>query len=241
VPGLDNLRGSAEMRVLRSRFSKGRDRFGFRLVHFSVQKDHIHMIAEAENATSLARGLQGLAVRVARGLNKHWKRKGKVFADRYHARILRTPKEVRAAIVYVLNNTRKHSATVRAVRWYKKNWVDSGCTSADFFHGWRGRKHREPAAGDPVVAPRTWLVKTGWLQHHGAIATDEAPGRAALEAQRRALAKRTAKEAARAAATKVPPADAPAIEPDAATLRDAARKQQGRPLPHDEHYILALM
>jgi hypothetical protein len=76
----------------------------------------------------------------------------------------------------------------------------------------------------------------------GAVATDEAPGRAALEAQRRALAKRKAKEAAaKAAAAKAPPADAPTGEPDAAALREAARKQQGRPLPHDEHYILALM
>ena len=126
VSGLSNLRGSAEMRVLRSRFSKGRDRFGFRLVHFSVQKDHIHVIAEAESATSLARGLQGLAVRVARGLNKHWKRKGKVFADRYHARILRTPKEARAALVYVMTNASYCSTWLHARnrefelrrRWY---------------------------------------------------------------------------------------------------------------------------
>ena len=164
-----------------------------------------------------------MAVRVARGLNKQWQRKGKVFADRYHARILRSPKEVRGALLYVLNNSRKHSATVRVVRWYKKSWVDTGCTSAEYFHGWRARSHREPGERDPVVAPQTWLCRTGWLEHHGRIASDEAPGRAALEAQRRALAKAAE-----------PPA------PHLAALRHEARTKHGAPLPRDEDYFMAL-
>jgi len=47
-------------------------------------------------------------IRVAKGLNKLWARRGKVFADHYHDRILRTPREVRNALCYVLHNAKKH-------------------------------------------------------------------------------------------------------------------------------------
>jgi hypothetical protein len=73
------------------------DRFGFRLVHFSVQSNHLHLVAEAGDRHALALGMQGLLIRVAKALNKLWARRGAVFFDRYHARILRTPREVRNA------------------------------------------------------------------------------------------------------------------------------------------------
>jgi putative transposase len=87
-----------------------------RLVHFSVQHDHVHLIVEARNERELARGAQGLSVRLARRLNDAMKRTGKVFADRYHARVLGTPRQVRHAMAYVLCNARKHGVPLSEPR-----------------------------------------------------------------------------------------------------------------------------
>jgi REP element-mobilizing transposase RayT len=93
---------------LTSAFWGGADRFGFRLVHFSVQGNHVHLLVEAKDEKALAKGMGGLGVRVARGLNKVMGRAGKVLDDRYHAHVLRTPTEVRRARSYLLQNARKH-------------------------------------------------------------------------------------------------------------------------------------
>ena len=87
-------------------------RNGFRLVHFSVQGNHLHLLVEAQHARALSRGMCGLGVRVARGLNRVMQRRGKVLADRYHAHILRTPAEARHARAYLLQNARKHYGVV---------------------------------------------------------------------------------------------------------------------------------
>jgi len=127
--GLPNLRRKSSFRVLRHAFAAGCDRFGFRLVHYSIQNDHLHFIAEAKDRRSLSRGMQGLLVRVAKGLNKLWHRHGKVFADRYHDRILRTPREVRNALSYVLHNARKHGRRL--------TWLIDLFASGIWFDGWK--------------------------------------------------------------------------------------------------------
>src|SRR6185436_14700651 len=95
--------------VLRAAFRRGKDRFGFRLVQFSVQTNHLHLICEAEDKRALSRGMQGLAIRIARRMNRLAERKGKLFADRYHASILKSPTQVRRALVYVLHNVAHHN------------------------------------------------------------------------------------------------------------------------------------
>ncbi|MFN7669924.1 MAG: transposase, partial [Planctomycetota bacterium] len=99
---LPRLRNRKERAALLTHFARGKDRFGFRLLHFAILNDHLHFVVEAKDRTALSRGLQGLLIRLARGLNKLWGRKGKVFADRYHDRALKSPREVRNALVYVL-------------------------------------------------------------------------------------------------------------------------------------------
>lgn len=179
VPGLPNLRSPSCMRALRRHLGRGKERFGFRLVHFSVQRNHLHLLCEAEDARSLARGLQGLAVRLAKGLNRSWERKGKVFADRYHNRILTTPSEVRWALGYVLCNARRHDAQLVSPRRYPRRWIDAGCSSAPHFGGFHHRGRLVPCLevtdGCSVVAPRTWLLHRGWLGL-GKLATDHVPG-----------------------------------------------------------------
>jgi REP element-mobilizing transposase RayT len=166
-PGAPYLRRRVCFQTIRGAFVAGKTKAGFRLVHFTVQGNHLHLICEAADKERLARGLQGLAIRVAKRLNAKLGRRGKLFAQRYHARILRTPSEVRNALVYVLNNARRHDLRVA---W---DWVDP-LTSAAFFDGWR-LPYRDPRARDgpaPVVPAGTWLLATGW-RFRGLIAFDE--------------------------------------------------------------------
>jgi REP element-mobilizing transposase RayT len=160
----------------RSRDSALRARLGgpFRVVHFCVQRDHLHMLVEAASAATLSRGMQGLSIRLARGINKSLARKGRVFADRFHGRILRTPREVRSCLQYILNNTRRHR---RGVVFHPR-WLDP-CSSAHYFDGWRGERWRPPDDQPwPVSRPQTWLAKAGW-RRHGLLELDARPGRAA--------------------------------------------------------------
>ena len=138
-------------------------RRGFRLLQFSIQADHLHLLVEADTPTGLARGMQGLAIRVAKSLNFALRRRGRVWADRYHSRLLHTPREVRNALVYVLNNRRKHAPGATGLDRY---------SSAAWFGGWRGRTARAEAS--PVVAPRTWLATVGW-RRHGLLDPEEVP------------------------------------------------------------------
>src|SRR5262245_47412565 len=76
----------------------------FRVLQFSVQADHVHMIVEAREKASLSRGMTGLSVRLARALNRALDRRGTVWGERFHSRALRTPREVRNGLIYVLMN-----------------------------------------------------------------------------------------------------------------------------------------
>ena len=101
---LPSLRSPRLYRLLEDCLGAGKERFGFRLVHFAVQKHHLHLIVEAKDAQALARAIKGLGVRIARRLNAALGRRGRVFSDRYFARALRTPRETWAAVRYVLRN-----------------------------------------------------------------------------------------------------------------------------------------
>ena len=110
--GVWNLRTRRCFTVLARAFYAGANRFGFKLVHYSVQGNHLHLLVEAHDRTALSRGMNGMGVRVARGLNRVMQRHGRVLDDRYHAHILRTPTEVRRARTYLLQNARKHYGLV---------------------------------------------------------------------------------------------------------------------------------
>lgn len=105
-----NLRSHRCFRALRRSFAAGCQRFGFRLVHFSVQGNHVHLIVEAPDASALGRAMKGLEVRMARALNEVMRRRGPVFADRYHAVLLDSPRRASNAVRYVLENWRVHAA-----------------------------------------------------------------------------------------------------------------------------------
>jgi putative transposase len=137
----------------------------FRIVHFSIQDDHAHFIIEAHDTDTLSRGVRGLAIRLARAVNRAIDVRGRVWGDRYHARDLKTPLAVRNAIVYVLMNAKKHHAVIDA-------GVDA-FSSAPWFDGFTSRVEA-PDVPCPVYASRTWLGGTGW-RRGGLVRFDEHP------------------------------------------------------------------
>jgi hypothetical protein len=184
--GLPRLRRNAEHAALRAAFSagcRGTRSFrisgaeaAFRLCHYAILNDHLHLIVEAQDRTTLARGLQGLLIRIAKALNKLWRRNGGVFADRYHDRILGTPREVRNAIRYVLANGKKHEAQGCEVRVPQP--IDI-FTSAPWFDGFRETftVRGLECVVRPITDARTWLLRTGW-RRHGLLSVFEMPATA---------------------------------------------------------------
>jgi len=142
----------------------------FRIVEFSVQTNHLHLVVEAEDNDALARGMKSFAVRANRLFNvASGRRRGQVWSGRYHRSDLKTPRQVRTALVYVLGNGRKHGV-VRSV-----GLVIDGASSAPWFQGWTiSRVIREGPR--PTETPRTALLARLW-QKHGKIDPTEAPAR----------------------------------------------------------------
>jgi hypothetical protein len=96
-----------------------RERFGVRVVHYSIQGTHLHLLLEAQGAGTLSLWIQATAMRIAKGLNAAAQRRGSVFVDRYHAVILRSPRQVANARRYVLHNYRHHKR-----EWLPDHWRD---------------------------------------------------------------------------------------------------------------------
>jgi hypothetical protein len=139
----------------------------FRVVHFSVQEDHVHFILEADAHPALMLGIQGLAIRCALAVNRAARRRGKVWSGRYHAHPLRSPSEVRRALAYVLLNFRKHLRAGPGIDPF---------SSGRWFDGWaHANVMRRPATPRPVSLPRTWLLATGWRRGGGPIDWNDTP------------------------------------------------------------------
>ncbi len=178
-PEIRNLRTKDTYRVIARALASGGERFGLRVVHHSVQSNHIHLIAEAADAHALGHGMQGLAIRIAKRLNALARRHGRVLADRYHVHVLRTPREVRHCLLYVLNNGRKHAAQ-RGVA-YGPTWLDP-YSSARRFEGWSPGAITDVWVDPdppPWVPPSTWLLRTGW-RRYGPLPVGEVPSRRLL-------------------------------------------------------------
>src|SRR5262249_55437011 len=150
--------------ALRAGFRGGRDRFGFRLIHYSVRSKHIQLICEAEDRRALTRGMQGLNIRLAKRLNRAMGRRGPVFADRYSARDVKTPRETRLALRRVLVYHARHRVSAAG---------PDGYSSGVAFDGWkypvRDMRLLGSADATTVVPPRTWLLTVGWRVFGGPL------------------------------------------------------------------------
>ena len=140
----------------------------FRVVEFSVQDDHLHLIVEADDNVALERGMKSFSVRANRLFNAAFGRgRGRVWGDRYHRRDLTSARQVRNAIVYCLANYKKHQrVTSGAPR------IDP-CSSARWFHGWTAIRQHDDGPR-PTENARTLLLTSAWHKH-GLIHPGERP------------------------------------------------------------------
>jgi putative transposase len=171
------LRRKVAYRAIRRALVAAGQKATFRVCQFSVQHNHVHLLCEARSGFWLTRGVQGLATTMPRRLNAARGRRGPVFDGRFHARALRSPREVRNAIAYVLGNWRRHREHCN-----HPGWVFGPFSSAAFFEGWARageqgaawwRRADEPS---PVARARHWLLTTGWQRGGGLLSPFETPG-----------------------------------------------------------------
>ncbi|MEO6028925.1 MAG: hypothetical protein ABIR79_18840 [Candidatus Binatia bacterium] len=170
-------------------FARGCVRPGFRLVHYSLQGNHAHLIVEAQDHATLGRGMMAIGSRLVRAVHRIAERSGSVLADRYHVRMLPTPKEVRNALRYVLLNARHHVATATArTRRTPRAVLPTPvrldpASSARWFDGWKPGRSQEPGPHErpavahlrPVARARTWLLAVGW-RRYGLLDPADVPG-----------------------------------------------------------------
>jgi len=159
-----NLRSRRCFRLIEASLEDARERFGLRVIEFTVLGNHLHLVVEADSDASLSRGMQGLGVRIARALNKLMRTNGSVFADHYHSRVLQTPTEVVNALAYVLGNYAHHFGGAPA-----SDSFSSGAYSAS-------TRRRV------LAVPVGWLLRVGWRRARRApgwlaeIRTDDQSG-----------------------------------------------------------------
>jgi REP element-mobilizing transposase RayT len=173
VPDVGNVRRFKLAPAMRRAIAGGAVKDGFRLCQFSIQRNHLHLACEADSNEALARGMQGFEIRFAKRVNGKLGRKGKVFADRFHAVPVRSPRQLRTTLCYILNNARRHGERIDD----RYGGVDP-FSSAWWFDGWshdRWRRGLDPPPGGPCVAPaESWLMTEGW-RRHGPIGPTELP------------------------------------------------------------------
>lgn len=169
-----SLRSAKLVSALERSFSQACDRGDFRLIHYSLQGNHVHLLVEATDRSSLARGMKAIGARLARAANRVFGRSGPVLTDHYHAHALKTARELRNALRYVLLNARRHAKKLRGAAGLDP------ASSARWFDGWRRAREATPQISDniprhPVARARTWLLRVGW-RRHGLIDPGDVPG-----------------------------------------------------------------
>jgi REP element-mobilizing transposase RayT len=160
------------------------ERSDFRIVHISLERDHLHLLAEADDHVSLSQGLKAFESSAAQRLNRAVslatgaRHVGKVFDDRYHSRLITTPTQARNAISYILNNWRRHGHDRGMETMF---WDVDYYSSGPSFDGWAELDDSPflfPTPDYPrlsVCQPRTWLLRTGW-RLAGPISMRDTPG-----------------------------------------------------------------
>jgi putative transposase len=161
----------------------------FRIVHVSIQRTHMHLLVEADNRKALSAGMRSFQISAAKHINREYsekkgmamaaRRRGRVFVDRYHEELIKTPRQARRSLAYVLNNWRKHREDVAS---HTESWNVDPYSSGFQFLGWKEREQAEELwrardSYEPLVVymPKTWLLSQGWLKH-GRISFYEVPG-----------------------------------------------------------------
>jgi REP element-mobilizing transposase RayT len=189
IAAIGSLRRRSTYKAIREATLTTARREDFRIVHVSIQRNHVHLLVEADGKRALAAGMQGFQISAAKHLNAAIskgkpgpRRRGAVFPDRYHAEVITSPRQARHALRYVLCNWRKHEEDQRSPM---SDWKIDWFSTAAMFPGWAEYAPYEeepflwrgPQTYDPLVVyqPRTWLLRDGWRKAGPAISTREVP------------------------------------------------------------------
>lgn len=172
LAGVQTLRGPVAFGAILAALAAASDHLGMRIVHFSVQSNHIHLLMEAEDEEALSRAMRGFTIRLARALHDELGTSGQIFPERYHLRVLKTPLQVKRAVAYVVNNLVRHRGSLPVQDG--KPQVDA-CSSAVYCKVYRCPVAKPlPRPGPPPVAPpQTWLLREGWWRQHDYISPDD--------------------------------------------------------------------
>jgi REP element-mobilizing transposase RayT len=155
-PDVWNLRSQRSFFAIEKALLAAREAPDVRVVHYSVQGNHVHLVVEAKDRVALARRIKGFEIRIARAINHAMKRRGSVFADRYHTRVITSLRDMRNVLAYVLKNRRHHVGPKAAP-------IDP-YSSGDRFDGW-DEKVSPITRAILVDAPGSWLLRTGWRRY----------------------------------------------------------------------------
>ena len=184
VPAVGSLRRRSMYKALREASITAALRERFRIVHISLQRDHVHMLVEAANKAALGRGMQGFLISAARHINTALgdggrRRRGSVFADRYHLEVITSPTQARHTISYVLNNWRKHGEDRTGL---PSTWLVDPFSTGILFPDWTELEDQPwmwplRETYDPLIVfrARTWLLSEGW-KVKGQISARIVPG-----------------------------------------------------------------
>jgi putative transposase len=185
VPKIGSLRRRKMYHAIRHATITAALRERFRIVQITLQRNHVHMLIEADHKAALARGMQGFQISAARNINTTLgdgvrRRRGKVFADRYHVEVITTPTRAHHALGYVLSNWRHHNEDQRGL---PSTWLVDPFSSAISFPDWKeleGQPWMWPIREtyDPLVVrrPQSWLLREGWKRGGGALSARDVPG-----------------------------------------------------------------
>jgi hypothetical protein len=160
--GIPRLRADLPFGVI-SKAIGAAQRGNFRIAHFSVQRDHVHLLVEAADKQALSAGMRGLVIRIARRLNLALGRTGRFWGDRWNGRALGSPREVRNALAYLFFNARKHRELPFGLDAYASSLWASACFRDPVYR--EGLQLLAEGRAPPVAAPHTWLLREGWRRH----------------------------------------------------------------------------
>jgi putative transposase len=171
VDSVGNMRRRSLYKAMREATITAALRERIRIVHISIQRTHVHMLVEAENGLALARGMQGFTISASRNVNtaltsRGRRRRGAVFADRYHLEVITSPTRARHALSYVLNNWRRHKEDQQGLA---TTWLVDPYSSGIQFPGWKELEGKDfmwriRETYDPLIVrrPESWILREGW-------------------------------------------------------------------------------
>ncbi len=174
---LPNLRTKKLFNIVKKAILRARLR-GFRINHFAVLKNHIHLIAEGKDKKQMGKAMQAFTLSLAKSINRTCKRKGKVFVDRYHLHILKTPLEVKNALKYVFKNAAKHYSlenifdpysSLIAFKEKERLLGQAGFIIPKILSSFDEIYHHLQSIIHIIDPARSWLLKTGWTKAAKAI------------------------------------------------------------------------